>query len=453
MKNKFDLIVLGAGSGGLAAARRAASFGMKVAVVEGDKVGGTCVVRGCVPKKLLVYASNYYNNLTVANDFGVKFNSVSVNVKVLLSNVRKEVNRLNDLYTQTLNEAGIELIKGWGSFLSANSILISKSKNGDPITKIEGENILIAVGGRPLRPNIPGNALGWISDQMFSINNYPKDIVIVGAGYIACEFSCILDNLGINVTHLVRGKRLLKEFDSEISSQLEDSMRAKGIKLCFSETPIEIQGEEGQLEIFTNHKRTIKSGGLLWATGREPFTEGLGLEMAGIKLINNKLLVDQHQRTNVSNIYALGDVTNSYNLTPVAIEEGRIFSDNVFGSKNRFVDYNLIPTAVFSQPEISSVGLSEDMAIDKYGIDNVKVYRSKFKPMSESLMKKSNRCLLKLIVSLPEEKILGCHMIGESSSEIIQMASISLKMGATKSDFDITMALHPTIAEEFVTMK
>ncbi len=452
MKNTFDLIVLGAGSGGLAAAKRAASYGAKVAIIEGDLVGGTCVIRGCVPKKLLVYGSKYAEYLNNAKGFGVQINGAKFDLEQLLLNVREEVFRLNRLHIDLLEKSNVNLFQGWGKFTGPNSVCIK-----DPINQQELEicskHILIAVGGKPVRPNILGSNLGWVSDDLFLQRTFPKKIVILGAGFIACEFACILNNLGVDVIQLVRGNSLLKGFDQELSTMLKNSMQREGIDIRFSEKIDQIKGEIGALKVFLQGNQTIDCGAVLFATGREPFLNGLNLSKAGVEFSSHRVKVDQFNLTSAPNIYAVGDVTDRINLTPVAIEEGRVFADRVFGNIERKIDYKLIPKAVFSQPEVASVGLSEEAAIALYGSKKVQIHRSRFRPMSQSLSKNNhNKCLLKLVVHKLNKKIVGCHMLGENSAEIIQMASIAISMGARKTDFDKTMALHPTIAEEFVTM-
>ena len=453
MKRSFDLIVLGAGSGGLAAAKKSAGHGANVAIIEGDLVGGTCVIRGCVPKKLLVCGSSMFEVMSSAPSYGFEFDNLKIRSDVLLSNVRKEVQRLNKLHENFLHKSNVELIKGWGEFKSSNSVVIKNRKNGEILDELQGDKILISVGGRPKKPNIPGASLGWTSDDMFLLKKFPAEITIVGAGYIACEFACILQGLGVEVTQLVRGERILRGFDHELSSALTEEMRNKGVKLRFGENVSSISGSPGSLIVKSSAGEEFHSNGLLFATGREPFIEGLKLEQLGVEIIDNKIKVDSDSRTNISNIFAIGDVTNRVNLTPVAIDEGRSFADRNFSESSRKVNYDLIPYAVFSQPEIASVGMTEEAAMNLIGKDNMKVYRSSFRSLSKAIPKKGSKCILKLIIDKRNNKILGCHMIGENASEIIQMASISLMLGAKKTDFDNTMALHPTIAEEFVTMK
>ncbi len=453
MKRSFDLIVLGAGSGGLAAAKKASGYGASVAIVEGDLVGGTCVIRGCVPKKLLVCGSSLLESISYAPSYGFDFENLKIKTEVLLANVRKEVQRLNELHEKFLNKANVELVKGWGEFKNPNCVVIKNRENGEILNELYGEKILISVGGRPKRPCIPGASLGWTSDDMFLLNSFPKTITIVGGGYIACEFACILQGLGVEVTQLVRGENILRGFDLELSSALTEAMKSKGINLRFGENVSSIQGSLGSLIIKTSTDKKLDSNGLLFATGREPYLEGLKLENSGVEITDHKIKVDNESKTNVSHIFAIGDVTNRINLTPVAIDEGRSFADRNYGKSTRQVNYNLVPYAVFSQPEIASIGLTEENARALIGKDNIKVYKSTFRPLSKSIPQAGSKCLLKLIVNNINNEILGCHMIGDSASEIIQMASISLMLGAKKSDFDNTMALHPTIAEEFVTMR
>ena len=452
LDNLFDLIVLGAGSGGLAAAKRAASYGARVAIVEGDRVGGTCVIRGCVPKKLLVYGSKYGDYIKSATSFGVNFVEAKIDTSILLANVRKEVNRLNKLHIELLQKEGVQLFKGWGQLISNNSVLVNDRKNIKESITLSAEKVLIAVGGRPVIPNIPGSSLGWVSDDIFLLKRFPKKIVIVGAGFIACEFACILNGLGVSITQLVRGKSLLNGFDEEISAFLAESMKKQGIDIQFQEFLESIEGVPGNIKVLLKNKKYLESEGILFATGRKPCTDLLRLNDIGVECDAYNIKVDSINRTNIPSIYAIGDVTSGDNLTPLAIAEGRAFSDRIFGNKNKKVNKEFIPKAVFSQPEVSSVGLSEEDANDQFGCNKIRIYRSKFRAMSESIPKNNKFCFLKLIIEIDTNKILGCHMAGESSAEIIQMASIAISMGATKNDFDNTMALHPTIAEEFVTM-
>ena len=445
MNSSYDLIVLGAGSGGLAAAKRAASYGARVAIVEGDRVGGTCVIRGCVPKKLLVYGSAYKHLLADAASYGWEIEGIRRNPSTLLANVRAEVDRLNQLHLGFLEKAGVELVRGWGCFEDDHTVAVGERR-------LRAERILISVGGRPQRPLIPGAELGWVSDEMFLLDQLPERIVVVGAGFIACEFACILNGLGVAVTQLVRGDHLLRGFDLEAARAVQEGMEEDGIEIRFAHSPAAISGSPGSLSLRTEAGEAIPCGGVLLATGRRPFLKGLRLEAAGIAIEGDRIPVDGEQRTNVPHIYAVGDVTDRINLTPVAIDGGRAFADSVFGTSPRQVDHSLVACAVFSQPELASVGLSEEQAIQRHGPEAVRVHRARFRPMSQALPARGPRVLLKLVVELESGKVLGCHMVGEHSAEIIQMAAIAIGMGATKADFDRTMALHPSVAEEFVTM-
>jgi glutathione reductase (NADPH) len=452
MSDCFDLIVLGAGSGGLAAAKRAASHGARVAIVEGDRVGGTCVIRGCVPKKLLVYGSAYRHLLADAASYGWSTGAVQFDATTLLANVRAEVDRLNTLHIGFLEKAGVELVRGWGRFSGANTVVVVAADGSE--RELQGKQILIAVGGRPHRPEIPGAELGWLSDDMFELESFPERVVVVGAGFIACEFAGILNGLGVQVTQLVRGDHLLRGFDREASEAVRAAMEADGIEIRFAHSPAAITGQcaPGELTLTTQSGESIPCGGVLLATGRKPFLKGLNLEAAGVAVEGSRIPVDADQRTNVAGIYAVGDVTDRINLTPVAVDEGRAFADTVFGHKPRQVNHELVASAVFSQPELASVGLTEEEAVERHGAEGIRVHRARFRPMSQALPARDPKVLLKLIVERSSGTVLGAHMVGEHAAEIIQMAAIAIGMGATKADFDRTMALHPSVAEEFVTM-
>jgi glutathione reductase (NADPH) len=451
--DRFDLVVLGAGSGGLAAAKRAAAHGARVAIVEGDRVGGTCVIRGCVPKKLLVYGAAWRELLEDAPSYGwipQAEPALRCDPAVLLNQVRNEVDRLNGLHIGFLAKAGVELVSGWGRFLDPHRITVQQ---GDQASRVlEAERILIAVGGRPSRPAIPGAELAWMSDDIFELRELPESVVVVGGGFIACEFAGILHGLGVTVQQLVRGPRILRGFDSEAAMAVQEAMVARGISVRCGESPTAIDGCPGSLRLHTDSGATLEAGGVLLATGRRPFLEGLDLEAAAVAVEGGRIPVDGDQTTNVPHIYAVGDATDRINLTPVAIDEGRAFADSVYGQRPRQVDHDLVPCAVFSQPELATVGLSEEEAIKRFGNDGVTVHRARFRPMQLALPKRGPAVLLKLVVAVADGRVLGCHMVGDHAAEIIQMAAIAVGMGATKADFDRTMALHPSVAEEFVTM-
>ena len=436
--------MIGAGSGGLAASKRAAKHGARVALVEGDLVGGTCVIRGCVPKKLLVYGAEYRELLAEAASFGWSVPDPSCDPAVLFHNVRQEVMRLNGIHRTALENHGIELVEGWGRFVDAHTVQVGERQ-------ITAKQIVIAVGGRPQRLAIPGGELGWVSDDLFEQEQLPQAITIVGAGYIACEFACILQGLGVQVTQVIRGDRILKGFDRELALAVQEGMEELGVTFRFGLQPTAIKATATGMDLLCGDT-FIPGDVVLQATGRLAWLEGLGLENAGVEHEPQRIPVDAMHRTNVPHIFAVGDVTDRVNLTPVAIDEGRALADALFAGRQREVNHDLVATAVFTQPELASVGLSEEEAVQRYGADRVRVHRARFRNLRQSLPKSGPRCLLKLVVDQTNDRVLGCHMVGSHAGEIIQMAAISLGMGATKADFDRTMALHPSISEEFVTM-
>ena len=452
MDNNFDLIVIGAGSGGLAAAKRAASYGAKVAIIEGSKIGGTCVIRGCVPKKLMVYAANSNNNIKNSLGYGISFENLTFNSEILLKNVKDEVSRLSEMHSNSLSKFKVKILNGWGSFIDKNHVEISCPKTGRIINKIRGERILISVGGKSKQLNISGTEFLWSSNELFELNKFPESILIVGGGYIACEFACIFRNLGIDVTQVIRSNKLLNGFDKDLSASLKDTITSSGIDLLFNEELASVSKKREALEIKfkSGIKRIFNS--VLVAAGRTPNLDILKLDPIGFEMDGEYLKVNEYNQTNIKNIFAIGDIIDRPNLTPVAIEQGRVFADNYYGGLSRFVNYKFVPKAVFTIPELASVGLTEEEAIEKYSEENIKIFKCKFVPMSNTFKKNKNKSMLKLIVNKTDDKILGCHMFGEASSEIVQMASIALNAGVTKKEFDITMALHPTVSEEFVTM-
>ncbi|MBO8229770.1 glutathione-disulfide reductase [Prochlorococcus marinus str. MU1404] len=452
MEFEFDLIVVGAGSGGLAAAKRAASYGAKVAIIEVNKIGGTCVIRGCVPKKLMVYAAKSKKNIDSSEGYGLKSEGINFESKVLLKNIREEVARLSNLHRNSLNKLNITIFEGLGRFVTQNELEIICPKTRNIIDKISSKKILISVGGKPKKLNIPGIDLAWTSDDIFELEKFPKSILIVGGGYIACEFASIFRNLGTEVTQLIRGQRLLNGFDEDLSSCLEESPTFTGINIISNNQLISIKRVNGDLQSSLDSGDKIFTNNILIATGREPNLLPLNLDFLNLKMDGQFLDVDELNQTSNANIYAVGDIINRPNLTPVAIEQGRVFSDNFFNDQKRKVNYENIPKAVFTIPEISTVGLSEERAKHVYSEENIKVFKCKFTPMSNTFKENKSKCMLKIVVNKLTDKVLGCHMFGETSSEIIQMVSIALNAGITKKDFDITMALHPTISEEFVTM-
>jgi len=404
-----------------------------------------------VPKKLLVYGSAFRHHVHDAPSYGWSFTGVQHDSALLLAKVRAEVDRLNQLHLGFLEKAGVELVRGWGRFTDSHRVSV-QDPEGQELRQLQAERILIAVGGRPHRPSIPGAELGWVSDDMFELERFPERAVVVGAGFIACEFACILNGLGVQVTQLVRGDHLLRGFDREASRAVQEAMQADGIDIRLAHSPAAIEGTPGDLNVISQSGERFACGGVLLATGRRPFLQGLNLEAAGIAMEGHRIPVDADQRTNVANVYAVGDVTDRINLTPVAVDEGRALADSLWGGKPRRVNHDLVASAVFSQPELSGIGLTEEQAIERFGRDGIKVHRARFRPMSQALPARDPKVLLKLVLEAASDKVLGCHMVGEHAAEIIQMAAIAIGMGATKADFDRTMALHPTVAEEFVTL-
>jgi len=449
---EFDLIVIGAGSGGLAAAKRAASYGAKVAIVEGSKIGGTCVIRGCVPKKLMVYAALNMRNMVSSEGYGLINKEITFKSDVLLNNVREEVSRLSELHSKSLKNLNVKVFEGFGRFLNQNSVAVVCPKTKNLIRKVSAKKILISVGGKPKKLNIPGIDLAWTSDDIFELKVFPKKLLIVGGGYIACEFASIFRNLGTEVTQLIRGKNLLNGFDRDLSKFLEKSMFSSGIDLVSQNQLKSIKKSNGDLEATFESGCKFLTNNILIATGREPNLKRLELDNLNLEMEGMYLKVNELNQTSNSNIFAIGDIVKKPNLTPVAIEQGRVFADNYFAEKKRKVNYENIPKAVFTIPEISSVGLSEEEAKEIYSEENIEIFKCSFIPMSNTFKKNKSKCMLKLVVNKINDKVLGCHMFGEAASEIIQMVSVSLNAGITKKDFDTTMALHPTISEEFVTM-
>ncbi|MCH9048206.1 MAG: glutathione-disulfide reductase [Proteobacteria bacterium] len=444
-KYDYDLFVIGAGSGGVRAARIASGFGARVAIVEDRYLGGTCVNVGCVPKKLLFYASHFSEDFENAKGFGWTVGSPRFYWQSLIKNKNKEIGRLNDVYRKLLDNAGVELINGRGTLVDANTVVVD-SKH------YSAERILIATGGWPSIPDIPGKEHVVSSNEVFFLETLPEKIIIVGGGYIAVEFAGILNGLGVDTTLLYRGPLFLRGFDQDVREFMAEEMRKKGIKLKFQINIDHIEKIDKQLRATLNDKSTLLAGQIMYATGRKPNTEELGIESLGITLDKNKAIVVNHQyQTNIPSIYALGDVTNRVNLTPVALAEGMFLAKFLFNNEDSLVEYENIPTCVFSQPNIGTVGLTEETAKEKY--KQINVYKSSFTPMKHTLSGDDEKTFMKLIVDKETDRVVGVHMVGPEAGEIIQGISIAMKAGARKTDFDKTIGIHPTTAEEFVTMR
>ncbi len=448
MTHDYDLFIIGAGSGGVRASRVAAQHGARVAVAEEHRVGGTCVIRGCVPKKMLVYGAHFAEDLHEAASFGWDIQGATFDWPRLRDLVNKDVDRLEGLYTNTLDSNKVTHFHERATVTGPHSVKLASGQ------EISAGTILIAVGAWPAVPAIPGAELGITSNEVFHLNALPKRAVIAGAGYIANEFAGVFHAFGVDVTLVTRGERMLRSYDTEIVDRLVGMTTAKGIDVRFNFPLKSIARQaDGSLLVDGGDQGRIETDLVLFATGRVPKTEGLGLKAAGVALDKDgAVVVDANNRTNVPSIYAVGDVTNRVQLTPVAIREGHAFADTVFGNAPRTVDYGAIPTAVFSSPPIAGVGMTEEEARTEFG-DAVKIYRSDFRPMKNVVSGRMERGLYKMVVAGADEKVVGLHMIGPDSAEILQAAAIAVKAGLTKAQFDDTMALHPSMAEELVLMR
>ncbi len=454
----YDLFVIGAGSGGLSAAKRAADYGARVAIAEHDLVGGTCVIRGCVPKKLMVYASGFFDAYQDALGYGWSNVQSSFDWQRLLADINKEVHRLSQVHISLLEKAGVELIQGHAAFLDTHTLEVS----GYQIT---ADKILIAVGGEAVKPNLPGFEYAITSREIFHLKQQPQHIAIIGGGYIGVEFASILNGLGSQVTQIIRGEWIFTGFDEDIRIGVQEGMTKHGIRiLCHTEVKQIEQVSEGlSLTLSGGTQDSLIVDTVLCATGRAPNLSQLGLENIEVSITTGKvdgsgystlnaIAVDEYSRTIQANIFAVGDCTDRLNLTPVAIAEGRAFADTEFGNKPRAASHEGVPSAVFSNPEAATVGLTETQAREKYG-ESIQCYRSKFRPLFYSLTGQDEKTLLKLIVDGNSQRVLGAHMVGENAAEVIQGIAIAINMGATKKDFDATLGIHPTVAEEFVTLR
>lgn len=442
-----DLFVIGAGSGGVRTARMCAQQGLRVVVAESQYLGGTCVNVGCVPKKLFVYASSFREEFRAAKGFGWQVGESSFDWPTLRDNKNREIQRLNDIYGNLLDKAGVELVEGWAKILGPDSVEVN-----DQVYRCK--KILIATGGTPFVPEFPGREYAITSNEAFYLDSLPDRIVIVGGGYIAIEFAGIFNGLGVETHLLYRGELFLRGFDQDVREVLKEEVEKQGVILHFS-TDIEAieKMDDGLFKAVLNNGDSIEAGLVMYATGRRPNIEGLGLENTTIETrANGAIIVDDYFQTAEPSIYAIGDVIGRVELTPVAINEGMALTKTLVTDVPTTIDYTNIPTAVFSQPNTASVGLTEEQAREEYG-DNLRIYRSKFRAMKETLGGGDNKVFMKLIVINDNDRVVGCHMVGEGAGEIIQGIAIAVKMGATKADFDATIGIHPTAAEEFVTMR
>ncbi|KGF72052.1 glutathione reductase [Neosynechococcus sphagnicola sy1] len=448
MEFDYNLFVIGAGSGGLAAAKRAASYGARVAIAESDLVGGTCVIRGCVPKKLMVYGSSFSHVYQDATGYGWRKVKPKFDWGTLVTAVDTEVRRLSNLHISFLEKAGVALISGPGTLVDAHTVQVAEER-------FTAEKILIAVGGEATKPEIPGIEYALTSREMFHLPKQPRRFAVVGGGYIGVEFAGILNGLGSEVTQIVRGDGILRGFDPDIRKELQTAMGNHGIQFLTHTTVERIEKTSKGLKLFLcpDLEKPLKVDAVLYATGRSPNLVGLGLDLAGVAVVNGAIAVNEYSQTSQPHIFAVGDCTDRKNLTPVAIAEGRAFADTEFGNQRRAINYDNIPTAVFGQPEVGTVGMTETEAQDQFGAENLTIYQARFRPMFHSLTGADEKTLMKLVVDKASDRVVGAHMVGKDAAEIIQSLAIAVKMGATKKDLDATMALHPTAAEEFVTMR
>ena len=443
----FDLFVIGAGSGGVRAARVSAAYGARVAVAEEHKVGGTCVIRGCVPKKLLVYGAHFAEDLDDAAMFGWDVPQKRFDWPVLRDNVLAEVGRLERAYTETLTNHEVTIFHERAELAGPNEVRLASGKT------VTADKILIATGARPLMPEVPGIEHAISSNDVFHLDTLPKRIIIVGGGYIANEFAGVFHQFGSHVTLVNRTDVMLRGYDQQIVDRLMQISIRKGIDFKFHATVEEItRQDDGSLHVRMTGCDDIHTDQVLFAVGRAPNVESLGCEAAGIAVgERNEIKVDEANRTNVPSIYAVGDVTDRVQLTPIAIREGQAFADSVFGNKPHGVDYNCIPSAVFSHPPLAGVGMTEGEARNRLG--SVKTFTSDFRPMKNVLAGRNERSLYKLVLDGETDKVVGVHMIGPDAPEILQAAAVAVKAGLKKADFDATVALHPTMAEELVLMR
>jgi glutathione reductase (NADPH) len=442
-----DLFVIGAGSGGVRAARVASSHGARVMIAEEYRVGGTCVIRGCVPKKLLVYASRFSDEFEDAEGFGWSVGKPKFDWATLIANKDREIARLETAYTTTLERYNVELVKSRAVLEDAHTVRLATG------ARVRAETILIATGARPHHGTpIAGEKFVISSNEAFHLKKLPKRVLIQGGGYIALEFAGIFNGLGSDVTLVYRGEKILRGFDEDVREHLTRELGLRGIKVLTRKIVNAVEKVNRGFDVCLSDNEQIMVDLAMFATGRRPNVEGLGLEAAGVKISErNAIMVDDYSRTSVPNIYAVGDVTDRVNLTPVAIREGHAFADTVFGDKPTKVDHSKVPTAVFSEPEVGVVGLTETQAVEKLGV--VDIYKTSFRPMKATLSGRDTRVFMKLVVDGNSQRIVGCHIVGPDAAELIQVIGIAVTMGATKADFDATMAVHPTAAEELVTMR
>ncbi len=442
---EFDLFVIGAGSGGVRAARMAAQRGARVAVGDDKPLGGTCVNLGCIPKKLYSFAAHYAEAFEESHGFGWHGDAPVFDWSALKANRAAEITRLNGIYEQLLTGAGAQVLRGRARVVGANEVELGGRR-------FRAKNILVATGGHPVVPLFPGSELAITSNEIFDLPVFPQHLLVVGGGYIACEFASIFRGLGAQVTQLYRGAQVLRGFDADVSDFVAAEMRKKGVDLRVRCEVERIEREGGRLRVTLRDGSALVADQVLHATGRDPNTAGLGLAEAGVRLAENgAVLVDAHYGSNVPGIHAIGDVIDRIHLTSVALAEAMALVDHLFGDGKRTVEYGLIPTTVFTHPSVGTVGMSEAQARERLGA--VRVFRSEFKALRHTLSGSTERTLMKLVVDAQTDRVVGLHMVGADAGETIQGFAVALKAGATKAVFDATIGIHPTVAEEFVTMR
>jgi len=441
-----DLFVIGGGSGGVRAARVAAGdWGANVALAEESRMGGTCVIRGCVPKKLMVFASGFSAAFEDARSYGWQLGEARFNWTTFRTRLESELDRLEAAYRRTLDTAGVTVHDSRATVVDPHRVRLATGQ------EVTAKHILVATGGRPFVPDVPGGELAVTSNEMFHLDQLPKRALIVGGGYIASEFACIVNGLGVKVSQIYRGAQILRGFDDETRGHVANAMQADGISIHCGTDVMRLERTEAGIRVVATDGVDREVDLVMYATGRRPNTEGLGLQALGVELgRNGQIVVDRFSQTAVPSVFAVGDVTGRINLTPVAIREGHAFSDTVFGGTPIAFDHELVASAVFTQPEIGAVGLTEEAARDQ---EPIEVYSTAFRPMKTAFAQRPDRVLMKLIVSVASRKVLGCHIVAPDAGEMIQLAAVAVRMGATKEDFDRTCAVHPTMAEELVTMR
>ncbi|MGE5128687.1 MAG: glutathione-disulfide reductase [Sphingomonadaceae bacterium] len=442
----FDLFTIGGGSGGVRASRFAAQYGARVAIAESDRFGGTCVNVGCIPKKLFSYAAHFRDDLEDARGYGWSVGEPAFDWPKLVAGKDKEVARLNAVYERLLATAGAEILRGRAVIVDPHTVEVAGRR-------WSAEHILVATGSRPQIPDIPGKSLALTSDDIFRLERLPPRAIVVGGGYIAVEFASIFNGLGVRTTLAYRRHRLLREFDAELGTRLGEEIQKKGVMLHFGAEPVAIERQpDGALEVTYGDGQHARAELVLFATGRVPNSKGLGLEAAGVKLGPiDEVLVDAYSRSSVESIHAIGDVTNRINLTPVATAEGGALAKTLFGGQPTAPDHENVPTAVFANPNLATVGLSEEQARERHGA--IEIYKTSFRSLKHALTAGEEKIFMKLVVETASGRVLGAHMIGPEAAEIIQGIAIAVKLGATKAQFDATLGIHPTAAEEFVTLR